>query len=351
MALFSPEGELMFANSSMRSAAAVAGRRRERLGSGGGPAAGRQPGAAAGRARRSPAAARRARCRSPWARTRSRIAEPAERLLMCHAIEDTNGRFLGVMLVARNLGFLSHVHSTLNYSRKLAALGRLMAGVAHEVKNPLNAMTIHLELLKQKLAALPQPIVVPDGVGRHAPDRSGQARHGDRRRDPPPRSRRGRVPEVRAARGAAAPAGAARLDHQRGGLDVGAGSGAARGDRPRGVLGEPARDQRGSGHAPAGRAQPRAQRLPGDAQRRHAEAVLPGRRRAGGSRSTSRTPASAFRPRTSAGSSTSISRPRTTGTGIGLSMVYRIVQLHDGEVEVESTPGRGTRFRLVFPQA
>jgi signal transduction histidine kinase len=38
------------------------------------------------------------------------------------------------------------------------------------------------------------------------------------------------------------------------------------------------------------------------------------------------------------------------GTGIGLSMVYRIVQLHDGEVEVQSTPGSGTRFRLVFPQ-
>jgi signal transduction histidine kinase len=37
------------------------------------------------------------------------------------------------------------------------------------------------------------------------------------------------------------------------------------------------------------------------------------------------------------------------GSGIGLSMVYRIVQLHDGEVEVESTPGRGTRFRLIFP--
>ncbi len=56
------------------------------------------------------------------------------------------------MLVARNLAYLSQVHSTLNYSRKLAALGRLMAGVAHEVKNPLNAMTIHLELLKQKLS-------------------------------------------------------------------------------------------------------------------------------------------------------------------------------------------------------
>jgi signal transduction histidine kinase len=39
------------------------------------------------------------------------------------------------------------------------------------------------------------------------------------------------------------------------------------------------------------------------------------------------------------------------GSGIGLSMVYRIVQLHDGDVEVESTPGAGTRFRLIFPKA
>jgi signal transduction histidine kinase len=39
------------------------------------------------------------------------------------------------------------------------------------------------------------------------------------------------------------------------------------------------------------------------------------------------------------------------GTGIGLSMVYRIVQLHDGDVEVQSTPGRGTTFRLLLPRA
>ena len=39
------------------------------------------------------------------------------------------------------------------------------------------------------------------------------------------------------------------------------------------------------------------------------------------------------------------------GTGIGLSMVYRIVQLHDGEVEVESTKGRGTTFRVLLPRA
>jgi chemotaxis protein histidine kinase CheA len=36
----------------------------------------------------------------------------------------------------------------------------------------------------------------------------------------------------------------------------------------------------------------------------------------------------------------------------GLGDVYKTpVQLHDGEVEVQSTPGHGTRFRLIFPQA
>src|SRR5207237_2563465 len=39
------------------------------------------------------------------------------------------------------------------------------------------------------------------------------------------------------------------------------------------------------------------------------------------------------------------------GSGIGLSMVYRTVQMHDGEIEVESTPGAGTTFRILLPQA
>ena len=39
------------------------------------------------------------------------------------------------------------------------------------------------------------------------------------------------------------------------------------------------------------------------------------------------------------------------GSGIGLSMVYRTVQMHDGEIEVQSTPGKGTTFRVMLPQA
>ena len=39
------------------------------------------------------------------------------------------------------------------------------------------------------------------------------------------------------------------------------------------------------------------------------------------------------------------------GSGIGLSIVYRIVQLHGGEIEVQSTEGRGTTFRILLPRA
>jgi signal transduction histidine kinase len=81
------------------------------------------------------------------------FAEAGDRLVMTHAVNDPKGDLVGVMLVARNVEYLSQVQSTIRYSRKLAALGRLSVGVAHEVKNPLNAMMIHLELLRQKVAA------------------------------------------------------------------------------------------------------------------------------------------------------------------------------------------------------
>jgi len=37
------------------------------------------------------------------------------------------------------------------------------------------------------------------------------------------------------------------------------------------------------------------------------------------------------------------------GTGLGLAMVYGTLQRHNAEVEIDSQPGRGTTFRLLFP--
>lgn len=42
---------------------------------------------------------------------------------------------------------------------------------------------------------------------------------------------------------------------------------------------------------------------------------------------------------------------RTGGSGIGLSMVFRTVQLHHGDIDVESTPGTGTTFTIALPRA
>src|SRR5690606_36517968 len=42
---------------------------------------------------------------------------------------------------------------------------------------------------------------------------------------------------------------------------------------------------------------------------------------------------------------------KRSGTGIGLSLVYRTVQLHNGDIDVESTPGVGTTFIIKVPRA
>ena len=283
-------------------------------------------------------------------------ADTAERLLVTHAIEDTGGRFLGAMLVARNIGYLSQVHSTLNYSRKLAALGRLMAGVAHEVKNPLNAMTIHLELLKQKLSR--QPVAaggpnpgsrIPDPGFASAPD---VTKHVDIIGK-----------EIR------------RLDDVLNGFLKFA--------RPDELKLQPVRlatlisDIQTSVTPEADRRHiamkvecpetlPEINADPGMLSQALLNLALNGCQAMpdGGTlklscRATSRRRVEIDVEDSGVGiPPENLGRifdlyftTKDQGSGIGLSMVYRIVQLHDGEVEVQSTPGRGTRFRLIFPQA
>ena len=42
---------------------------------------------------------------------------------------------------------------------------------------------------------------------------------------------------------------------------------------------------------------------------------------------------------------------REGGTGMGLALVFRTIQIHDGTIDVESTVGGGTSFVVVLPKA
>jgi signal transduction histidine kinase len=276
--------------------------------------------------------------------------EPPEHLLLCHAIDDARGRFLGAMIVARNLGYLTHVHTTLNYSRKLAALGRLMAGVAHEVKNPLNAMTIHLELLKQKLSAMREPITVPAGPagGLRTLDLT---KHVSVIGDEIKRLDQVVVGFLKFARPdelKLQPVHLASLVSE--------------------VMSMTAPEAERLGIAVKVECPPSVPEINGDPGMLQ-QALLNLTINAchampdGGTLRVICRPASRRRVEITI-EDTGIGIPpenlsrifelyfttKEKGSGIGLSMVFRIVQLHDGEVEVQSTPGRGTKFRLLFPQ-
>jgi signal transduction histidine kinase len=321
VALFSPAGTLLFANPAMRTV----------LGQGEGPIdhllAGDHP-------------YRRAVERALTERT---LIVPAtvplpgggERLLLVHRVENDAGELLGVMLVARNVAYLTQVETTLSYSRKLAALGRLSAGIAHEVKNPLNATLIHLELLKMQLADHPtalehvavigsqmrrldevvqgflkftrpedlqlQPVALEPLIAEMMPIVSAEAGkfHVEVRTEIAPD-----LPPVNADPGL--------LQQALLNLAINACQAMPEGGRLR---------------------------LAAEVAPRHQIAI------------TVEDTGLGIPPDDLARIFDLYFTTKEHGSGIGLSLVYRTIQLHDGEIEVQSTPGRGTTFRVLLREA
>ncbi|MGP8253517.1 MAG: two-component system sensor histidine kinase NtrB [Terracidiphilus sp.] len=65
--------------------------------------------------------------------------------------DDENAQGLGALVTLHDIESAEEIESELEVSRRMAAIGRLTSGVGHEVKNPINAIVVHLELLKSKL--------------------------------------------------------------------------------------------------------------------------------------------------------------------------------------------------------
>lgn len=61
------------------------------------------------------------------------------------------GTQIGALLTMRDVESVRRIEDEIEISRRLSASGRLTRGVAHEVKNPINAIVLHLQLLQNKL--------------------------------------------------------------------------------------------------------------------------------------------------------------------------------------------------------
>jgi signal transduction histidine kinase len=364
VALFSPNGELLFTNPAMQpvlSADAI-GRALRGLLPHGHPYTQIVEETLATRRSRGPVQARIDEARE------GADEASGDRLLMTNVIQGKAGELVGVLLVVRNLAYLTRMQSTLAYSRKLVALGRLTAGIAHEVKNPLNAMMIHLELLRTKLrAAARQPVPQSAVV---APAAGGTSLAVATREQPAPVIAQGALEHVEVIESEIR-----RLDEVVQGF--------LKFSRPEDLRLQPVRAltlfeeilpviepeaQRNAvtvhvdcpPHVPA---------INGDAgmlRQAFLNLAINACQAMPNGGTLRLVAAAAPRDRVEVRvEDTGIGIPaenlqkifdlyfttKDHGTGLGLSMVYRIVQLHDGEIEVQSTTGRGTTFRVLLPRA
>jgi signal transduction histidine kinase len=85
---------------------------------------------------------------------------------------------VATMLTLRDMESVAQLGQEIEVARRLAAIGRLTAGVGHEVKNPINAMVLHLELLRGKL--VPSGVEAFGGAQRHVDILAGEMQRLDR---------------------------------------------------------------------------------------------------------------------------------------------------------------------------
>ncbi len=229
--------------------------------------------------------------------------------------------------------------STQDALRKLTALSRLSAGIAHEVKNPINATVIHLELLKQKLAS---PSADQAAIKEHLAVIGTQMRRLDEvvqgfLKFIRPEDLKLQAVSLSTIIDAIQPVVAAEAEHNGVELTL-----AIPRDLPD-IRVDPGMMQQ----ALLNLALNACQAMPAGGRLRIGAAVASGRRVEIICEDTG----SGITPEHLDKIFNLYFTTKEGGSGIGLSMVYRTIQLHDGEIEVQSTPGRGTTFHVLLPQA
>jgi len=246
---------------------------------------------------------------------------------------EEGGERIGALLTLRDAESVRRLEDEIELSRRLAAIGRLTSGVAHEVKNPINAIVVHLEILRQKLQQ-----VDPD-TRRHMDVIGSEIQRLDR------------VVQMLVDFTRPVELRLCDLDLRRLVDDVA-------------LLASPDVERQGVSIEKQLAPEPLVTRLDADLVKQALlNVVLNGVQampNGGVLTITAERDARGFEIAvrdTGTGIPAAIREKifnlyfttKKTGSGIGLAMTFRVMQLHNGTVEFDSRPGEGTIFRLRFP--
>lgn len=255
---------------------------------------------------------------------------------------------IGALVTLRDVESMEELDSHLQVSERLAAVGRVTAGVAHEVKNPLNSMRLWLENLKQTMPPF-------SAVAGQAPPMAQQAvQILDSEID-----RLDRVvktfldfsrpvelalEETNACELLREVAGVVQPQFERAGIDLAIHC--ARNSVP--ILADKPLLQQAVVNLTLN-ALEALERVPPRTGRGLVTLACEERNSAAFIRVQDNGPG--ILPENRARIFQLFFTTRPGGSGIGLATAFRIVQLHNGSMDFESEPGAGTRFWMEFPLA
>jgi PAS domain S-box-containing protein len=84
------------------------------------------------------------------------VRYPSPRFLSLYGVPLAGGEERGAVLIVRDVTRERRKEATSLESERLRAITLLAGGIAHEIGNPLNSLTIHLQLMRRELGALPE---------------------------------------------------------------------------------------------------------------------------------------------------------------------------------------------------
>jgi PAS domain S-box-containing protein len=259
---------------------------------------------------------------------------PPQRIGVSVQVITEGGTRMGALVTLRDLESLERISNQLQVSERLSALAKVTAGVAHEVKNPLNSMRLWIENLKECLPATDEMPRQAIAVLDSEIDRldSVVKRFLDFMRPPELR-----LEETRLDNLLDETAAIARPQLERAGVQVEkryAELPAVRVDRP--LLKQALLNL----ILNAVEAMPAGGKLTFELDRRGEQAEI---------RVTDT--GKGIAPEHRARIFQLFFTTRPGGSGIGLASAYKAVQLHDGSIDFDTTVGRGTTFRIELPLA